>query len=153
MTIQIASSAFAEGNLIPGKYTCDGEDLSPPLSWGGLPAQTQSLVLIADDPDAPVGVWVHWVVYNMPPDLNGLAEGLSKNSTLPGVGVQGMTDFGQPGYGGPCPPKGKPHRYFFRLYALDSRLDLPPGAKRAEVDRALHGHILAVGQLIGVYQR
>lgn len=153
MTIQITSTAFTEGNPIPQKYTCDREDTSPPLTWTGIPAQAKSLVLIVDDPDAPVGVWVHWVVFDMPPTLTGLPEGLAKTPTLPGIGVQGTTGFRKPGYGGPCPPKGKPHRYFFRLYALDSLLNLPSGAKRSEVDIAMQGHILVSGQLIGTYGR
>jgi Raf kinase inhibitor-like YbhB/YbcL family protein len=153
MTIQITSTAFADGSPIPQKYTCDKEDISPPLAWTGLPARTKSLALIVDDPDAPGGVWVHWVVYNMPPALTGLPEGVAKTATLAGIGVQAITDFRKPGYGGPCPPKGKPHRYFFKLYALDNLLDLPSGAQRAEVDKAKQGHVLATGQLIGVYGR
>jgi Raf kinase inhibitor-like YbhB/YbcL family protein len=153
MTIQITSTAFTEGNPIPQKYTCDNEDISPPLAWTGIPAQAKSLALIVDDPDAPVGVWVHWVVFDMPPSLNGLPEAVAKTSTVSGIGTQGITDFRKPGYGGPCPPKGKPHRYFFRLYALDSLLNLPAGAKRAELDKAMQGHILATGQLIGTYGR
>jgi Raf kinase inhibitor-like YbhB/YbcL family protein len=153
MTIQITSTAFTEGNPIPQKYTCDNEDVSPPLAWTGIPAQAKSLALIVDDPDAPVGVWVHWVVSDMPPGLNGLPEGVAKTPTIPGIGVQGITDFRQPGYGGPCPPKGKPHRYFFRLYALDRLLNLSAEAKRAELDQAMRGHILASGQLIGTYRR
>ena len=153
MTIQITSTAFTEGNPIPQKFTCDNEDISPPLSWTGIPAQTKSLALIVDDPDAPLGVFVHWVIFDMPPDLTGLTEGVAKTPTLPGLGVQGIADFRKPGYGGPCPPQGKPHHYFFRLYALDSLLNLPAGAKRAEVEKAMQGHILATGQLIGVYSR
>ncbi len=153
MTIQITSTGFTEGNMIPQKYTCDKEDISPPLTWTGVPAQAKSLALIVDDPDAPVGVWVHWVVFDMLPTLTGLPEGVAKTPTVAGIGTQGITDFRKPGYGGPCPPKGKPHRYFFRLYALDSQLTLPAGAKRAEVDKAMQGHILATGQLIGTYSR
>jgi Raf kinase inhibitor-like YbhB/YbcL family protein len=153
MTIQITSPAFIEGNPIPQKYTCDGADISPPLAWTGIPAQAKSLALIVDDPDAPAGVWVHWVVFDMPPDLNGLPEGLAKTPTVAGIGAQGNTDFRKPGYGGPCPPKGKPHRYYFRLYALDSLLNLPVGAKRAELEQAMRGHILAAGQFVGTYGR
>jgi len=151
MTIQITSPAFSEGNPIPPKYTCDKEDISPPLAWTGIPTQAKSLALIVDDPDAPVGVWVHWVVFDMPPGLDSLPEGVAKTPTVAGIGAQGITDFRKPGYGGPCPPKGKPHRYFFRLYALDRLLNLPAGAKRAEVDQAMQGHVLATGQLIGIY--
>jgi Raf kinase inhibitor-like YbhB/YbcL family protein len=153
MTIQITSTAFTEGNSIPQKYTCDNQDISPPLVWTGIPAGAKSLALIVDDPDAPVGAWVHWVVFDMLPTLNGLPEGIAKTPTVAGIGTQGRTDFGKPGYGGPCPPKGKPHRYFFRLYALDSLLKLPAGAKRSEVDKAMQEHILALGQLIGNYSR
>ena len=153
MTIQITSTAFTEGDPIPQKYTCDSDNISPPLAWTGIPAQAKTLALIVDDPDAPVGVWVHWVMFDMPPDLNSIPEGVAKTPIVAGVGSQGNTDFRKPGYGGPCPPKGKPHRYFFRLYALDSLLNLPAGAKRAELDQAMRGHILATGQLIGTYGR
>ncbi len=153
VTIQITSTAFTEGNPIPRKYTCDGEDISPPLAWTGIPAQAKSLALIVDDSDAPMGVFVHWVIFDIPPALNGFPEGLAKTPTLPGTGVQGNADFRRPGYGGPCPPKGKPHHYYFRLYALDSLLNLPAGAKRSDVDKAMQGHILASGQLIGTYGR
>ena len=153
MTIQITSTAFTAGNSIPQKFTCDKEDISPPLAWTGIPAQAKSLALIVDDPDAPAGDWVHWVVFDMPPSLNGLPEGVAKNPSVSGIGTQGINDFRKPGYGGPCPPKGKAHRYFFQLYALDSLLNLPAGAKRAEVDQAMQGHILATGQLIGTFSR
>lgn len=153
MTIQITSPVFTEGNPIPQKYTCDKEDVSPPLAWSNIPAGAKSLALIVDDPDAPVGVWVHWVVYDIPPTLNGLPEGVAKTPIVAGTGTQGITDFRKPGYGGPCPPKGKAHRYFFQLYALDNLLNLPAGTKRTEVDKTMEGHILATGQLIGTYGR
>jgi len=153
MTIQLTSTAFTDGNPIPQKYTCDKDDVSPPLAWTGIPAQAKSLALIVDDPDAPGGVWLHWVVFDIPPALNGLPEGVAKTATVAGIGIQGMTDFRKPGYGGPCPPKGKPHHYFFRLYALDRLLNLPSTAKRAEVDKAMQGYILATGQLVGTYGR
>lgn len=152
MSMQITSSAFSEGNPIPRKYTCDAEDASPPLAWSGVPAGTKSLALIADDPDAPVGTWVHWVIYNLPPTLNGLPEEVAKTPTAEG-GVQGINDFRKTGYGGPCPPRGKPHRYFFKLYALDTLLSLQAGATKAEVEKAMRGHILAQGQLMGTYSR
>lgn len=152
MSIQITSAAFTEGNPIPKKYTCDGEDASPPLTWSGVPAGAKSLALIADDPDAPVGTWVHWVIFNLPPTLTGLQEGTTKTPTVEG-GVQGNNDFRKTGYGGPCPPRGKPHRYFFKLYALDTSLSLEPGATKAEVEKAMRGHILAQGQLMGTYSR
>lgn len=153
MTIQITSSAFSEGGKIPQKYTCDGEDASPPLAWSGIPAGTQSLALIADDPDAPVGTWVHWVLYNIPPDLSGLPEGIAKTASVEDTGLQGNNGFRKAGYGGPCPPKGKPHRYFFKLYALDMILGLEAGASKADLEEAMQGHILAQGQLIGLYGR
>jgi Raf kinase inhibitor-like YbhB/YbcL family protein len=153
MSIQLTSSAFAEGKPIPAKYTCDGADVSPPLAWSNVPEGTKSLVLISDDPDAPVGTWVHWVIYNIPPDATDLAEGVPKSEVLTNGATQGMTDFKRIGYGGPCPPRGGPHRYFFKLYALDTGLELKPGATKQELLRAMEGHILAEGQLMGTYQR
>ena len=153
MSIQITSPAFTEGKPIPKKFTCDSEDASPPLSWSGVPAEAKSLALIVDDPDAPVGTWVHWVLYGLPPSLTELKEGIGKTPTVEGVGTQGTNDFRKIGYGGPCPPRGKPHRYFFKLYALDTSLSLPPGASKADLEKAMRGHILAQGQLIGTYSR
>ncbi len=153
MSIHITSPAFTEGNPIPRKYTCDAEDLSPPLNWSGVPAEAKSLALIADDPDAPVGTWVHWVIFNLPPSLAGLPEGIAKTPMVEGLGLQGNNDFRRSGYGGPCPPRGKPHRYFFKLYALDTSLALGAGATKADVEKAMRGHILAQGQLMGTYGR
>ena len=153
MTIQLTSTAFAEGKPIPAKYTCDGTDVSPPLEWSNVPEGTKSLALISDDPDAPVGTWVHWVIYNIPPDVTELAEGIPKSEVLTNGARQGMTDFKRIGYGGPCPPPGRPHRYFFKLYALDTELDLKPGATKQQLLRPMEGHILAEGQLMGTYQR
>ena len=147
MTIQLTSSAFKEGGDIPRRHTCDGEDLSPSLSWTGIPAGTHSLALIVDDPDAPRGDWVHWVLVDLPSDLEGLPEGVS------GAGTDGKNDFGRLGYGGPCPPKGSNHRYYFKLYALDQTLGLKPGAKKVDVEIAMAGHILVQGQLMGRYGR
>ena len=147
MTIQLTSPAFSEGGAIPKKFTCDADNVSPQLAWSGVPSETKSLVLIVDDPDAPSGDWVHWVLYDLPPELTGLAEGIK------GVGVDGVNDFRKPGYGGPCPPRGSNHRYFFKLYALDTRLNLKPGASKAEVEKDMGGHILAQGQLVGIYGR
>jgi Raf kinase inhibitor-like YbhB/YbcL family protein len=152
-TMQITSTAFREGTSIPVKHTCDGADVSPPLKWSGAPVGTKSLVLISDDPDAPVGTWVHWVLYDMPPTVTELQENLPKTATVPGVGTQGTNDFRRLGYGGPCPPPGKAHRYFFKLYALDKTLDLKPGATKKEVEQAMAQHILAQGQLMGTYKR
>lgn len=153
MSIHLTSSAFGEGERIPAKHTCDREDLSPPLRWSGVPQEAQSLVLIMDDPDAPMGTWVHWVLYDMSPALTSLPEGLASTATLAGIGVQGVNDFRRSGYGGPCPPRGSEHRYFFKLYALDTTLDLGPGKTKAEVERAMQGHVLAQGQLMGRYGR
>ncbi len=151
--IQITSTAFAEGGTIPKKYTCDGEDLSPALSWSGVPKGTQSLALITDDPDAPSGTFIHWVLYGIPGDLKGLPEGVAKTGTVQGVGAQGTNGARRTGYMGPCPPKGNPHRYFFKLYALDTKLNLKEGASKADVEKAMQGHILAQGQAMGKYGR
>jgi len=153
MSIQLTSTAFAEGKPIPSKYTCDGADVSPPLKWSNVPEGTKSIALVSDDPDAPVGTWVHWVIYNIPPDVTELAEGVPKSEVLTNGAKQGMTDFKRIGYGGPCPRPGGPHRYFFKLYALDAELDLKPGATKQQLLRAMEGHILAEGQLMGTYQR
>ena len=147
MTMQVTSPAFAEGQLIPKKYTCDDINISPQLDIKGVPSGTQSLALIADDPDAPGRTWVHWVLFNIPASTTSLPEGVT------GVGVQGKNDFPKLGYGGPCPPAGPAHRYFFNVYALDITLSLPEGAKKADVEKAMQGHILAQGQLIGKYGR
>jgi Raf kinase inhibitor-like YbhB/YbcL family protein len=147
MPIQITSSAFKEGETIPAKYTCDGANVSPPLVWSGVPDGAKSLAVIADDPDAPVGTWVHWVLYDLPTGQNSLVEGVQ------GAGLQGINDFRKTGYGGPCPPRGKPHRYIFKLYALDSLANLKPGASKADLEKAMQGHILAQGQLMGRYGR
>ena len=124
MVMTITSTAFTECDPIPSKYTCDGEDLSPPLVWTGVPSGAKSLALITDDPDAPVGAWTHWMLFNMPASLSGLSEGIPKNPIVEGIGTQGNNDFRKTGYNGPCPPKGKAHRYFLKLYALDTTLNL-----------------------------
>jgi Raf kinase inhibitor-like YbhB/YbcL family protein len=153
MSFQISTTAFPSGGTIPKKYTCDGPDLSPPLSWKEAPTGTQSLALIADDPDAPSGTWVHWVLYNMPVTTKELSEGVKKDEQLPDASQQGRNDFRKIGYGGPCPPPGKAHRYFFKLYALDTKLNLKAGATKAEVEAAMKGHILAEAGLMGKYNR
>lgn len=152
MKIELQSPAFKEGEVIPAKYTCDGEDISPPLSWSPLPEGTRSIALICDDPDAPMGTWVHWVLYNLPPESRSLPENFPKDARLEDGTCQGMTDFGRPGYGGPCPPVGT-HRYYFRIYALDTLVDLKPGAGKAGLLRAMKEHLLAEGELMGRYQR
>jgi Raf kinase inhibitor-like YbhB/YbcL family protein len=151
--MQLTSTAFTEGAAIPAKYTCDQADLSPSLKWTGAPAQARSFVLIVDDPDAPVGIWTHWVLYDLPASVADLSENQPKTPTLSNGAKQGLNDFRRPGYGGPCPPPGKPHRYFFRLYALDTLLGLKPGATRKEVESAMAGHALAQCQLMGTYKR
>jgi len=150
--IQITSSAFKEGELMPSKYTCDGQDISPPLKWSGVPQNTKSIALICDDPDAPMGTWVHWVIYNIPPTVTELSEGFPATETISNGAKQGITDFKKTGYGGPCPPSGT-HRYFFKVYALDTELKLASGAKKKDIENAMKGHILANGQLIGKYKR
>jgi len=153
MKIQLNSSTFAEGKEIPVVHTCQGKDISPPLKWSGVPTGAKSLALIADDPDAPVGTWVHWVLYDLPPATTELAENVERSQYLPGGAKQGINDFRRLGYGGPCPPPGKPHRYFFKLYALDAVTDLKPGATKQELLKAMESHVLAEGQLMGTYQR
>jgi Raf kinase inhibitor-like YbhB/YbcL family protein len=153
MNIQITSAAFAEGQVIPREYTCQGRDVSPPLKWNGVPSNTRSLALIVDDPDAPAGTWVHWVLYDLPAAAMELFENAAKSPSLANGAKQGINDFQRLGYGGPCPPPGNPHRYFFKLYALDAVLDLKPGATKKEVERAMEGHVIAQGQLMGTYQR
>ena len=150
--IEVWSSAFGEGDRIPSDFTCDGTDRSPPLEWSGVPANAQSLALIANDPDAPAGDWVHWLVYDLPSSLTRLSAGIPKGGRLLGGGLQGRTDFGVLGYGGPCPPRGT-HRYFFRVYALDAMLHLKSGVTKKELLTALQGHILAEGVLMGKYDR
>ena len=151
--ISILSDAFENGSSIPVEHTCDGDDRSPPLSWEGLPEGTRSIALIVDDPDAPGGTWVHWVIYNIPADSTGLLRGVPKNKSLDDGSLQGKNDFGKIGYNGPCPPPGKPHRYFFRVYALETVLDLKSGASKSQVEAAMSGHILAQGEMIAKYGR
>jgi Raf kinase inhibitor-like YbhB/YbcL family protein len=150
--MEIKSSAFGSGEMIPAKYTCDGADFSPQLEWSGSPAGTRSFALICDDPDAPMGTWVHWVIYDIPPTATMLAEGITREKDLPGGGTQGINDFRKIGYGGPCPPGGT-HRYFFKLYALDAMLGLKPGITKDQLLTAMRGHILGEAQLMGTYKR
>ena len=151
-TLKLSSPAFSADGLIPAKHTCKGENLSPALSWDEPPAGTQSLVLLVTDPDAPGKTFVHWVLYDLPPTARELPEGMQPDPILAQGGVQGKSDFGKYGYGGPCPPQGT-HRYVFTLYALDTVLDLPPGAKQADVLKAIEGHTLAQAELVGRYGR
>jgi Raf kinase inhibitor-like YbhB/YbcL family protein len=153
MSMTLDSSAFTNGSEIPKKYTCSGEDVAPPLRWGEPPANTRSFALIADDPDAPAGTWVHWVLYNLPGSARGLDEGTPASESLSGGAQQGINDFRKTGYGGPCPPPGKPHRYYFRLYALDTVLNLKPKATKKDVEGAMKGHILGQAELMGRFRR
>jgi Raf kinase inhibitor-like YbhB/YbcL family protein len=149
-TLNLASPAFKEGERIPDEFTCSGENISPPLTWSGVPDQASSLVLILEDPDAPSGTWAHWILFNLDSSLRELPEGIRGQGR---TGLVGLNDFHELGYGGPCPPRGKPHRYFFHLYALDTRLDLGEGATRRQVKQAMQEHILAEGQLMGIFSR
>lgn len=153
MVLAVSSPAFQEGDKIPTKYTCEGQDVSPALTWGEPPLETQSFALIVDDPDAPVGVFTHWVIFNIPSDSRQLAEAIPTQAPLPSGALQGKNDFGRIGYGGPCPPSGCPHRYRFTVYALDKSLDLDADASKKQVLDAMRGHILVQGQLTGTYQR
>ncbi len=153
MSIELTSTAFQSGATIPKQFTGDGADRSPPLKWSEPPSGTKSLALICDDPDAPRGTWVHWVLFNLPSQIRELEEGVLTKETLDNGAKQGKNDFGKIGYGGPAPPKGKPHRYFFKLYALDVAVDLPPGASKSQLLDAMKGHVLAEGQLMGKYER
>ena len=150
--MKLESSAFQAGGTIPAKYTCDGQDLSPPLRWSGVPTGARSLALIADDPDAPRGTWVHWVAWNIPTTIQALDEGLPKQDTVSHQIKQGITDFKKPGYGGPCPPSGT-HRYFFKLYALDTVLTLSAQTTKSGLEQAMKGHIMDQAELMGTYQR
>lgn len=152
--MKLESSDFTQGSIIPKRHTCMGENASPHLSWDGAPAGTKSFALIVDDPDAPSGAWVHWLLYNVPGERRSLPENIESMPQLDDGILQGRNDFGQPGYGGPCPPYGHgPHRYVFKLYALDDELPLPPGARKGELERAMKGHILAQAETIGRFER
>ena len=155
MPFTLASSVFHDRSSIPEKFTCDGADVSPPLAVLDPPPTARSLVLICDDPDAPAGTWVHWVLYDLPPGTRSLPEGIPAFEVLRELGGarQGKNDFRRLGYGGPCPPPGKPHRYFFTLYALDAVLGLKGGPTKADVERAMQGHVVAQSQLMGTYGR
>lgn len=153
MAFALTSTAFAEGAAIPVKYTCDGADLSPPLAWTGTPDATKNFALIADDPDAPAGTWVHWVLFNLSGLVHALPESVAKAESVLAGALQGRNDFKRIGYGGPCPPPGKPHRYHFKLYALDGPLALDAGATKTEVEHAMRDHVLGQAELTGSYGR
>lgn len=150
--MRITSSAFTEGNMIPAKYTCDGQNISPPLAWQDVPGGTKTFALISDDPDASAGTWVHWVAFNIPSNVTKLAENMLPEKEFTNGMRQGSNDWPKIGYGGPCPPGGT-HRYYFKLYALDTTLDMRPGATKAQVLSAMKGHVLAEAQLMGKYSR
>jgi Raf kinase inhibitor-like YbhB/YbcL family protein len=153
MNMPITSAAFLDGEPIPRVHTCDGQNTSPPLKWNNVPRGAQSLVLICEDPDAPSGAFVHWVLYNLPATVSELPAGLPAADELPNGARQGRNDFQRIGYSGPCPPSGGPHRYFFRLYALDTEMRLAAGMTWKQLARCMEGHILAAGQLMGTYKR
>ena len=152
MALTLTSTAFQDGQPIPTRYTCEGKDLAPPLAWSDPPDGTKSFALISDDPDAPAGTWVHWVVYNLPASRRSLPEGVPADAQLADGTRQGITDFGRLGYGGPCPPNGT-HRYYFKLYALNVMLSPVPGARKVDVERLMKGHVLADARLMGTYRR
>ncbi len=150
--MDLTSIAFKQGDPIPKQYTCDGPNISPPLQWSDTPGKTKSIALIVEDPDAPRGTWVHWILFNIPHSAAALPENIKKTRTIPNGARQGLNDFREIGYGGPCPPGGR-HRYFFKIYALDTELLLDPGTTRNEIEKAMKGHVLAEAQLMGTYQR
>ncbi len=150
--MQLKSSAFVANDLIPAKFTCDGENVSPSLNWSGAPDTTQSYALIVDDPDAPSGTWVHWVAWNIPKESRGLVEKVAKEDSLPDGTKQGHNDWQKTGYGGPCPPSGT-HRYFFKVYALDAHLTLPSNATKKDLLKAIHGHEVDNAELVGRYSK
>jgi len=153
MDFQIKSTAFENKEPLSARYTGDGPDISPPLQWTNAPARTKALALVCDDPDAPVGTWVHWVLYDIPPDTTHLLEAMPTDQKVLGTAKQGKNDFRKIGYGGPAPPRGSPHRYFFKLYALDAETGLPPGATKADLLKAIKDHVLAEAELMGTYKR
>ncbi|MBN2085009.1 MAG: YbhB/YbcL family Raf kinase inhibitor-like protein [Anaerolineales bacterium] len=153
MAIILTSSAFSEGAVIPRRHACNGDNLSPALSWNKSVMAVRSYALIMEDPDAPSGTFVHWVLFNIPPDRNQLPEGVEKNPDVPGIGRQGVNDAQKHGYCGPCPPPGKPHRYFFKIFAIDRILDLPAESTAARLREAIQSHLLDSGSLLGTYSR
>lgn len=151
--MKLYSDAFKDGQPIPRKYTCDGADISPPLQWGEVPDGARSFALICDDPDAPSGTWVHWVLYNLPSNMRELPEDLDKREALPNGARQGLTDFQRTGYGGPCPPPGDPHHYYFKLYALNEEIAAGPNPTKRDLLEMMEGHVLEMTSLMGMYRR
>jgi Raf kinase inhibitor-like YbhB/YbcL family protein len=152
-TVALTSDAFADASSIPTEYTCEGQDISPPLRWSGAPVEAQAFVLLVDDPDAPGGTFAHWLIYDLQPSTTELPAGIPVDAVLPDGGKQGKNDFGKIGYGGPCPPKGSEHRYRFRIFALDAPLNLDSGKSKGDVEHAMQGHILGGGELTGRFKR
>ena len=150
---KLSSTAFSNGGRIPERYTCIGLDVSPPLRWEGYPLEAESFTLIVEDVDAPGGVFTHWIIYNIPGSVSMLEEGVEKVSVLSSGAMQGLNDFGRIGYGGPCPPAGKPHRYIFKIFALDTMLDVKPAASKNEILKALENHIIGEAELTGIFSR
>lgn len=153
MSLNLSSPSFPNGGNIPKQFTCDGADLSPQLFWTDPPTGTKAFALLVDDPDAPAGNWNHWIAWNLPPTLGSLPEGVPKTAHLPDGTEQGTNDFRKPGYNGPCPPPGTPHRYYFRLFALDTKLELKPDSRKHDLEGAMKGHILAQAEWMGRYGR
>ena len=153
MSFILSSNAFSEGERIPDKYTCVAKDISPPLNWSDVPEGTKSFTLICDDPDAPMGTWDHWLIYNIPADSVGLSEAVPTDESLPDGSIHGLNTWGNRSYGGPCPPPGDPHRYFFKLYALDTKLELKTDVDKSSLENAMQEHILAEAQLMGTFSR
>jgi len=151
--ITVTSTAFTDGTTIPKQYTCEGKDMSPPLSWSGVPSSAKTVAMILDDPDAPMGTWTHWVIWNIPATTTTLSEGMAKDASVSGGIRQGKNSWPKTGYNGPCPPPGKAHRYYFTLYALDTSLSIPDSSNRSQLEAAMKGHILAQGQLLGMYAK
>jgi len=150
---KLTSSAFAAGTEIPTQYTCKGEDISPPLEWSGTPDKVATYAIVMDDPDAPSGTWVHWLIWNFPPSDSSMSADTPRLRNFDDGGRQGRNSFRKIGYNGPCPPPGQTHSYFFRIYALDQKLDLPAGADRVQLDAAMKGHILAQSEYMGTFHR
>jgi Raf kinase inhibitor-like YbhB/YbcL family protein len=153
LSLIVTSLAFAAGAPIPARFTCKGENVSPPLAWSGAPAGTRSFAVIVDDPDAPGGDWVHWLLFNLPASVSHLDAGMPNNFKLANGAIQGINDFGSAGYGGPCPPPGRAHRYRFHVHALDTELGLKSAARKSDLLRAMDGHVLAQGELMATFQR
>lgn len=151
--MQVTSTAFRDGETIPGQYTADGKNVSPPVRWAGAPKGVKSFAVICEDPDAPRGTWIHWVLFNVPADRHELPEAVPADQDVLQGARQGTNSFKKIGYGGPDPPRGKPHHYLFKVYALDATLDLPAGATQEQLVTAMQGHVLAQGQLTGLYGR